>query len=131
MANKILPKALNTSILINSIKTLWLLHWDQNNMNIILQMAFWYTFFECCFWIQISQKFASKGLIDNKSAWVFVMAWFLTGTKPLPEPMMDQFTGALVAGWYSEMHTNCIFMTIHTSLTLTHAISWRNNISVK
>ena len=44
--------------------------------------------------IQISLKFVRKSPIDNKSALVQVMAWRQTGDKPLPEPMMTQFTNA-------------------------------------
>ena len=42
--------------------------------------------------IWISLKFVPKGPIDNKSALVQVLAWHLTGDKPLPEPMLTQFT---------------------------------------
>ena len=44
--------------------------------------------------IKISLKFVPKGPIDNKSALVQVMAWCRTGDKPLPEPMLTQFTDA-------------------------------------
>ena len=44
--------------------------------------------------IQISPKFVPKSPIDNKPALVQVMAWHRTGDKPLPEPMMNQFTDA-------------------------------------
>ena len=44
--------------------------------------------------IKISLKFVPKGPIDNKSALVQVMAWHRTGDKPLPEPMLTQFTDA-------------------------------------
>ena len=44
--------------------------------------------------IKISFKFVPKGPIDNKSALVQVMAWRRTGDKPLPEPMLTQFTDA-------------------------------------
>ena len=47
-----------------------------------------------CISIQISLKFVPKGQIDNKSALVQVMAWRQTGDKPLPEPMLTQFTDA-------------------------------------
>ena len=50
-----------------------------------------------CILIRISLKFLPKGVIDNMSALVQVMAWFLTGGKPLPEPMMTQFTDIYVA----------------------------------
>ena len=45
-----------------------------------------------CILIQISLKFVPKGPIDNKSALIQVMAWRRTGDKPLPEPMLNQFT---------------------------------------
>ena len=44
--------------------------------------------------IKISLKFVLKGPIDNKSELVQVMAWRRTGNKPLPEPMLTQFTEA-------------------------------------
>ena len=47
---------------------------------------------QCSISIQISLKFVPKGPIDDKSAFVQVMAWRRTGNKPLPEPMLTQFT---------------------------------------
>ena len=44
--------------------------------------------------IQISLKFVPRSPIDNKPALVQVMAWRRIGDKPLPEPMMAQFTDA-------------------------------------
>ena len=44
--------------------------------------------------IQFPLKFAPNGPIDNKSALVQVMACRLFGAKPLPEPMLSQFTDA-------------------------------------
>ena len=44
--------------------------------------------------IQISLKLVPRSPIDNKPEFVQVMAWRQTGDKPLPEPMMTQFTGA-------------------------------------
>ena len=44
--------------------------------------------------IQISMKIAPRSPIDNKAALVQVMACPRTGDKPLPEPMMTQFTDA-------------------------------------
>ena len=38
-----------------------------------------------CILLQISLMFLPKGLINNKSALVQVMAWRKTGHKPLPE----------------------------------------------
>ena len=45
-----------------------------------------------CIFIRISLKLVPKGPDDNKSALVQVMAWRRTGVKPLPEPMLTQFT---------------------------------------
>ena len=53
--------------------------------------------------IQISLKFVSRSPIDNKPALVQVMAWRQIGDKPLPEPMMAQFTDA-----YMMMGTNLV-----------------------
>ena len=47
-----------------------------------------------CILIIISLEFVPKGLIDNLSALVQVMAWRLTCDKPLPEQMIIQFTDA-------------------------------------
>ena len=44
--------------------------------------------------IQISLKLVPKGPIDNEPVLVQGTAWGRTGDKPLPEPMMTQFTGA-------------------------------------
>ena len=45
-----------------------------------------------CIAIKISQKFVPKCPIKNKSALVQVMACRRIGDKPLPEPMLTQFT---------------------------------------
>ena len=42
--------------------------------------------------IQILLKIVPKGSIENKSALVQVMAWNWTGDKPLPKPMLTQFS---------------------------------------
>ena len=49
--------------------------------------------------IQISLKFVPNGLIDNKSTLVQGMAWRRIGDKPLPEPMMTQFTDSYMRHW--------------------------------
>ena len=45
-----------------------------------------------CILIRISLRFVPKGPIDNKPALVQVLTWYRTGDKPLPEPMLTQFT---------------------------------------
>ena len=44
--------------------------------------------------IKISPKFVPRSPIDNNLALIQVMAWHQIGDKPLPEPMMSQFTDA-------------------------------------
>ena len=44
--------------------------------------------------VRVSRKFVPLGPIDHKSALVQVMARCQTGDKPLPEPMLTQFTDA-------------------------------------
>ena len=44
--------------------------------------------------IQFSLKFVHKGPTDKKSALVKVMACRPLGVKPLPEPMLTQFSDA-------------------------------------
>ena len=46
------------------------------------------------FRIQTSIKIVPRGSIDYKSVLVQVMAWSRAGAKPLPEPMLTQFTDA-------------------------------------
>ena len=46
------------------------------------------------YFTSISLKFVPKGPSDNKSSLVQVKAWQQTGDKPLPEPMLTQFTNA-------------------------------------
>ena len=44
--------------------------------------------------IQISLKIVPRSPTDNKPLLVQAMAWRRTGGKPLPEPMITQFTDA-------------------------------------
>ena len=44
--------------------------------------------------IQISLKLVPMSPNDNKPSLVQVMVWRRTGGKPLPEPMITQFTDA-------------------------------------
>ena len=50
------------------------------------------------FWIsiQISLNFVPRGPIDNTWALVQVVAWRRTGDKPLPEPMLTQFSDTYI-----------------------------------
>ena len=43
--------------------------------------------------IQISLKYVPRSPIEDKPALVQVITWCPTGDKPLPVPMMTQFTG--------------------------------------
>ena len=44
--------------------------------------------------IRFSLKFLPKATVDNMPALVQVITWRRTGDKPLPEPMLTQFTDA-------------------------------------
>ena len=55
-----------------------------------------------CIVIRIPLKFVPNAPIDNKPALVQVMAWRRPGNKPLPEPMLTQFTDAYMRH-YGEM----------------------------
>ena len=46
--------------------------------------------------IWISLKFVPKGLTDNKTALVQIMAWCRSGNKPLSEPMVTYFIDAFM-----------------------------------
>ena len=54
--------------------------------------------------IPISLKFVPRSPIDNKPALVQVMVWRRTGDKPLPEPMVTQFTDAYAAQGGDELN---------------------------
>ena len=76
---------------------IYLIHLPLNKMAIILAD----NIFKCIFLnekdkilIKISLKLVPRGPIDNKPALVLEMVWRRTGDKPLPEPMMAQFTDA-------------------------------------
>ena len=45
-------------------------------------------------YVEMSQKFVPMSSIENGAALVQVMPWHRTGDKPIPEPMLTQFTDA-------------------------------------
>ena len=61
---------------------------------ILANDIFKYIFLKRWIPIQISQKFVHMSPVDNKPESVQVMAWRRTGDKPLPEPILTQFTDA-------------------------------------
>ena len=74
-----------------------LTHLPLDKMAVILQTTFsnafsWMEMLE--FHIKFSLKVVPKDPIDNKSALVQVVACRLFGAKPLPAPMLTQFTDA-------------------------------------
>ena len=71
------------------------------------------------FWISL--KFLPKGPIDNKSVLVQVMPWCWIGDKPLPEPMLIQFTDAALGG--DELSNGL-------ELDRQQAITWTNDESL-
>ena len=58
--------------------------------------------------IKISLKFVPKGSINNTPSLVQTMAWRRPGDKPLPEPMMAQFTGAYASLGLSVLMVCCV-----------------------
>ena len=54
--------------------------------------------FKCIFLNENDRILILGSPIDSKPAWVQVLAWRQTGDKPLPEPMMTQFTDAYICG---------------------------------
>ena len=60
-------------------------------MSAILQTTFEIHFFNenISISIKISLKFVPKGVINNITALVQIMAWHRSGDKPLSESMMD------------------------------------------
>ena len=69
--------------------------------------------------IQISLKFVLKSQIDSGSILFQVMAWHLPGDRPLPEPMLIQFTDAHNQG-VDEM-TWFLLMPCHLVVTMASA----------
>ena len=63
-----------------------------------------------CVLIKISLKFVPSP-IDNISALVRIMAWHLSGDKPLPEPMMTQYTD-----WTYCISLACVPLLAHLSI---------------
>ena len=53
--------------------------------------------------IQISLKFLPKGPINNDSTLVEVMEWYQIGDKPLPKPLLTQFTDTYMGHWGGEL----------------------------
>ena len=62
-----------------------------------------------------------KSPIDNKSVLVLVMPWCRIGDKPLPEPMLIQFTDAALEG--DELNNGL-------ELNRQQAITWTNDDSL-
>ena len=74
--------------------------------------------------IQISLKFVPRGPFDSKPTLVQVMAWRLTGDKPLCEAMLNQFTAALGADELIDYICTKDFVTdFHTYSKYNHEVS--------
>ena len=75
-------------------------------------------------WIlnNISLKFVPKGLINNISALVQILAWHRLGDKPLSEPMLTQFTDACMR-WVKE-----IPISINSS-DADHDVVWKGKVT--
>ena len=77
------------------------------------------------FWIEFQWQLFLM-VINNKSAQVQVMAWCQTGGKPLPEPMLTQFTYAYLRHHGDELR-NFILRTICAlSVKISHLATMLN-----
>ena len=85
--------------------------WGLNKMSDILQTTFWNLHFvkwKVSYFVSDFTDVCSwwSHLLANKSAWVQVMAWCLTGSKPIPDQMkMDLFH--MVSLGHNESICNC------------------------
>ena len=80
-----------------------------------------------CILIQISLQFVPKGLIDNKTAVVQIMAWRRTVDKPLPETMLIQFICVTRGRWvnvYLNIHVTLVCLSNWYILSFTGQSSW-------
>ena len=68
-----------------------------------------------CILVFTTLKFVSKGIIDNTSALVQVMAWHQTGDKHFSGPMMTKFYNDMVSLGYKHVFTapSCIMKYCH------------------
>ena len=71
----------------------FLTHWGQNKMADILQTTFCNSFYwiKMVIFYSIFTDTCSKDPISRMPALVQIMAWRLSGDKPLSDPMMAQF----------------------------------------
>ena len=75
-------------------------------------------FFKCTFsienvpFIKISPKLAHKGLTDNKSTVVWLMAWCWIENKSLSKPNLSQFINSLAPGKFELNFRSLIFQII-------------------
>ena len=80
-----------------------------------------------CISIQISPQFVPNGTIDNKSALVQVMAWSRTGDKPLPGPMLTQFTHAYMR-WDKLTHKQPGHFLFQNVISIFNVVNHKCNI---
>ena len=59
--------------------------------------------------------------------WFRVMAWQRTGDKPLPEPMLAQFTDAYMQLWGRWVKLVTDILTCQGHLYYCHTLQWRHN----
>ena len=81
-----------------------LIHWERIKTVAILQTTISNAFprKKCRILIHISLMFVPEDPIDNKASLVQVMTCHRIGDKPLPEPMMTQFTDTYMCWqWYT------------------------------
>ena len=68
--------------------THWRLRPEQKAAILLTSLKVFFVKKTCKTYLDQISKFVCDSPIENMSALVQVMAWCLTGTKPLPEPMM-------------------------------------------
>ena len=73
--------------------------------------------------LNFNSNFVPKVKIDNKPALVEIMAWRLTGDKPLSEPMMAYFTDTYMQNFVPKVKIQIIWKKIDESI-----FSWHNQV---
>ena len=76
---------------------------EQDDQHFQMQFLEW----NILFFITITLQFIVMGPITNNSALAQVMASCWTGQKPLPEPMMTQFTDASMHHRLQRVNYDC------------------------
>ena len=89
-----------------------------------------FSFIQLILWTLManSLKNIPVGTIDNKSAFVQVLAWHWTGAKSLPRPMLNQFTDTIS---HHQSPVDLICFTLGLYFLNTHHTSLRQTYNLK